>query len=318
MGIRRDFLYIGDVGDNTVKRFNAVTGEFHGNFVTSGSGGLNGPNGLIFNHLGNLLVSNPKVDQPESGNVLKYNGKTGAFLSELVTSVQEGASFTPRGIILTNNNILFVADLLGPSSDEGFQPGEVRSYNGTTGEFLGSLDHSGFNGPFFPRSLVIGPDGLLYVSVRNIPDPLNGWVLRFDPETMELIDVFITSNNVNNLQRPEGLVFGSDGNLYITSFRADENDTDKILVFEGKTGAFIKKVDLDVVGEPRAFAQAILFGPGGKLFVPITGDGPDTGSVRRYDVESGSFDVFVPSGILGAPFYLTFGKTDSATLNYEE
>jgi hypothetical protein len=49
--------------------------------------------------------------------------------------------------------------------------------------------------------------------------------------------------------------------------------------------------DLDRVGQPRAFAQALLFGPDGKLFVPITGNGPDTGEVRRYDVSTGSFDV---------------------------
>ena len=44
-----------------------------------------------------------------------------------------------------------------------------------------------------------------------------------------------------------------------------------------------------------AFGQALLFGPGGKLFLPVTGNGPDTGSVRRYDVGTKAFDVFVPS-----------------------
>ena len=316
MGIRRDSLYIGDQSDDTVKRFDAVTGRFIGTFVTSGSGGLHGPQGLIFNHVGNLLVSNQNVDLPQNGNVLKYNGETGAFLSELVSSIQVGASFAPHGIVLSNSNVLFVADLQSASSNEEPQPGELRAYNGAIGDFLGTLNHSGFNGPFFPRSVVIGPDGLLYVSVFNPFDPLNGFVLRFDPETREFVDVFIESNSVNNLHRPEGLVFGPDGNLYITSFRADAEDTDKILVFEGKTGTFIKKIDLDEVGGPRAFAQAILFGPEGKLFVPITGNGPDTGSVRRYDVESGSFDVFVPPGILGSPFYLTFGNTDPGTLAY--
>ena len=318
MGIRKDFLYIGDVSDNTVKRFNAFTGKFLGNFVTSGSGGLLGPQGLIFRDDGNLLVSNQNVGLPQNGNMLTYNRQTGAFLDELVSSDQEGAPFAPRGIVLSNNNILYVADLESPSSNEVSEPGELRSYNGSTGDFLGIFNHSGFNGEFFPRGVVIGPDHLLYVSVFNEFDLLDGWVLRFDPETMELVDIFIESDDVNNLHRPEGLVFGPDGNLYITSFRADANDTDKILVFNGTTGALIKKIDLYEVGEPRAFAQVILFGPEGKLFVPITGGGPDTGSVRRYDIGSGSFDVFVPSGISGVPFYLTFGNTDPATLNYQE
>ncbi|MEH7176413.1 Vgb family protein [Neobacillus vireti] len=317
MGIRRDFLYVGDVSDSSVVRFNAITGQVIDSFVTSFSGGLNGPRGIIFNHTGNLLVSNQNVEQPQNGNILEYNGQTGAFLRALVSSVQNGAPFAPRGIVLSSNNILYVADLQSPSVDpDQPEPGELRAYDGTTGAFLGLSDHSCFEGTFFPRSVVIGPDNLLYVSVFNPFNPLDGWVLRFDPGTMEFIDVFVESNAINNLHRPEGLVFGPDGNLYVTSFRADENDTDKILIFDGESGAFLDKIDLDVVGQPRAFAMAILFGPDGKLFVPISGGGPDTGSVRRYDVQSKTFDVFaqVP---LAQFWYLTFDKTDPGTLAYQ-
>ena len=141
-----------------------------------------------------------------------------------------------------------------------------------------------------------------------------------------MINKFVTSDSNNDLQRPEGLVFGPNGNLYVTSFRSNPNKhaTDKILVFNGD-GEFLEDetINLDNVGigQPRAFAQAILFGPNEKLFVPITGNGPDTGSVRRYN-EDKTFDVFVPSdfanGPLGSPWYLTFGKTDPATLAYED
>ena len=86
MGIRRDFLHIGDTSDDTVKRFDAVTGRFLGTFVTSGSGGLNGPRGIIFDHIGNLLASNQNVEQPQNGNVLKYSGETGAFLTTISSS----------------------------------------------------------------------------------------------------------------------------------------------------------------------------------------------------------------------------------------
>jgi hypothetical protein len=103
------------------------------------------------------------------------------------------------------------------------------------------------------------------------------------------------------------------------------SDNDKILIFQGPAGlspgAFVGQIDLDQVGQPRAFAQALLFGPGGYLFVPISGNGPDTGAVRRYDVSTKQFTDFVPAsasgGPLGAPWYLTFGKTDPATLVYE-
>jgi DNA-binding beta-propeller fold protein YncE len=197
--------------------------------------------------------------------------------------------------------------------------------------FQGNLEHPP-TGEFFPRSVVIGPDGLLYVSVRNNPNTaegqLGGRVVRYNPKTKDFIDVFIEGNSIPNFNRPEGLVFGPDGNLYITSFRRDPNDTDKILIFDSK-GRFLDKIDLYAVGQPRAFAQAILFGPNDKLFVPITGPGPavtgtplgpDTGSVRRYNVKNKTFDVFVRPALLGGPlsepWYLTFGKTDPATLAY--
>ena len=323
-----DFLYIGDSFDDTVKTFDPKTGKFLGTFVAPNSGNLHGPRGLIFNHEGNLLVSNQKVGQPENGDVLKFNGQTGAFLGELVRSAEPGAPLAPRGIVLSKHNVLFVADV-GDFFDNVDVPGEVRKYNGTTGAFLGNLNHSGFS-PFHPRGLVFGPDGLLYVSVIDFSDPNKGWVLRFDLESGGF-DVFIVSNNKNNLHRPEGLVFGPDGNLYVTSFKNldDPNDTDKILIFDGDTGKFLDKIDLYAPGKPRAFAQALLFGPDGKLFVPITGPfdnatgaptGEFTGSVRHYNVHTKKFKEIVPpykkGGPLGVPWYLTFGKTNPKTLAY--
>jgi hypothetical protein len=41
--------------------------------------------------------------------------------------------------------------------------------------------------------------------------------------------------------------------------------------------------------------------------------------VRRYDVATRAYDVFVPAGgPLGQSWYLTFGQTDPSTLNYVE
>src|SRR5262249_35597382 len=74
-----DTLYIGDGNDNTVKRFDASTGAYEGTFVTSGSGGLLGPRGLIFGERHNLLVLNQNVFTTGiGGELLRYDSQTGA------------------------------------------------------------------------------------------------------------------------------------------------------------------------------------------------------------------------------------------------
>lgn len=313
-----DSLYIGDAKDDTVRRFDVPSGDFGDVFVTQGSGGLHGPLGLLFDHVGNLLVVNQNVNLDKPGEILRYDGKSGKFLGALVPSTDPNAPFAPRGIVLGSDNVLYVADLI--ASDEE-SPGRVARYDASTGAFLGNLDTTGFTGQFHPRGLVFGPDGVLYVAVRNIPSGLGGAVLRFDPASGKLLNVFVASDSTNDLNRPEGLVFGLDGNLYITSFRSGPSDTDKILVFNGTTGAYLGKIDLAqsvASGGRRAFAQAIFFGPGGLLYVPITGGDPQTtGEVRRYDVTTGQFDIFAPSAHLGSPWYLSFGKTNPATLAYD-
>ena len=327
-----DLLYIGDGFDNTVKTFDPETGRFLGTFVPKGNQGLNGPRGLIFDRGGNLLVSNQNVDQPpapsENGDVLKYNGQTGQFIEQLVKRNPNGP-FAPQGIVLSKQNVLFVADRGNFDFDTGIEiPGVVKMYDSYTGAFLGNLDHSGFSPPFHPRGLVFGPDGLLYVTSLDFKALNKGWVLRFNTKTKKLHDVFISNDDIPDLRRPAGLVFGPDRNLYVTSYREDANDTDKILVVNRHTRKLLDKIDLYAVGQPRAFPETILFGPKGKLFVPITGAlDPDTGdpidltgSVRRYNVRSKKFKEIVPpykdGGPLGVPLYLTFGNTDPATLAY--
>jgi DNA-binding beta-propeller fold protein YncE len=332
-----DSLYVADGSDNTVKRFHADTGAFQGEFVKKGNSPIKGPRGLIFNAEGDLLVSNQNVGANKSGEILKHIGVTGEFLVALVPHNDPNAPFAPLGIVL-RNNVLFVSDLQGKGND--VPPGRLLAYTGG-GVFLADLTPdpvTEFPGAFstdefHPRGVVLGPDGLLYVSVVHDLDPkstnfnpanvLAGWILRFDPTNNgSFVDVFASDEGAGcaaHLHRPEGLVFGPDGRLYVTAFRANSSDTDKVLIFDG-TGSCVDQIDLDQVGQPRAFAQAILFGPEGFLFVPINGNGPDTGAVRRYNVADKTFVNFVlpaaQGGPLGQPWYLTFGETDPGTLEY--
>ena len=318
-----DILYVGDSGDNSVKKFDATTGAYLGTLVPPGGGGLDGPRGMIFQNPGKLLVVNQNVDQSFNGAILRYNSRTGAPEKDVVSSSDPNGTFAPRGMVL-RDGVVYVADVEGATTPGG----QVEEFDLHSGRLLGTLTPAHFSGQFNPRGVVFGPDGGLYVSAFDTTNPLVGYVFRFDVETGA--STIVAANNgdgidqpgeTRDLHRPEGLVFGPDGALYVTSFRANAADTDKVLVFNASSGALKDEINLDQAGQPRAFGQAIEFGPDGKLFVPISGTGPDTGSIRRYDVATHAFTVFVaPSaqgGPLGSPWYVTFGQTDPATLSYD-
>lgn len=325
-------LYIGDVGDDTVKAFDGKTGEFLGDLVTAGSGGLSGPMGLIFKG-GKLLLANQNFGF-DNGEVLLYQRRSGDFVDALVASTDPDAPYAPRGIVRSPyGNQLYVADV-GTQGDDCSSEGRVARYRLSNGNYLGDFDREGFEAPFHPRGLVMGPDGLLYVSSIGCPippdplfDPLAGYVLRFDPRTGAFVDVFASTATVPDLHRPEGLVFDERGNLWVTSFRADADDNDKILELSGpdqRNPGTLKRVlplaDPVNQGGARAFAQAILFGPRGDLYIPITGGDPTTaGEVRRCRTRDLSCKVLVPAdGTLLAPFYLSFEHTDPSTLEYDD
>jgi hypothetical protein len=333
-----DILYVSDsaqpplsADNSAVKRFNANTGQPVGGGNSAGvffapvglgvpgSGGLYGPRGL-FAESNSLFVVNQNQDLPKAGEILRYRRNDGVFETALVPSTNPDAPFAPRGMV-SWRGVIYVADF-NPDAPSG----RLLAFDKKTGKFLREFSPpNGFAYTFHPRGLVIGPNGLLYVS--NFPDLVTqngGQVLVFDPETLDFVGAFIVDpGGTGSLNRPEGLVFGPDGNLYITSFRnfADpEKDTDSIRIYDGHTGAFKGKIDLYAIGQPRAPAQALLFGPDGKLFVPITGNDLTTlGQVRRYDVATKTFNLLVPAGGgLVGPTYLTFGKTDPGTLAYDE
>ncbi len=312
-GDDKDFLYIGDAGDNTVKRFDAQTGAFIDVFVTSDSSGMQpgepiiGPRGIIFalpeGRLANfvergkhfhreLWLANQNANQAQNGAILRYDGFNGAFIAPLVNFTPlEKAPVAPRGIVL--GNYLFVASTEGEDQSNG--NGKLWVYTRDGVPVIPGLE-APLAGPaskphFHPRAVVIGPDGMLYVSnapitptQANPHGDLGGQILRYNPRTLEFDKVFTSNEAFEDFNRPEGLVFGPDGNLYVTSFAdltgAHGDDTDKILVFAGphqrKPGTFLYQIDLDTTsnGLDRASAQALLFGPDGFLYVPITGPGP--------------------------------------------
>ena len=80
-------------------RYNGTTGAFVGAFVSTGSGGLDRPAGLIFGPDGNLYVSSQNNDA-----VLRYNGATGAFIDAFVPTGSGGLQ-SPIGLLFTPSSI---------------------------------------------------------------------------------------------------------------------------------------------------------------------------------------------------------------------
>jgi hypothetical protein len=337
---------------------------------------ISGPRGLVFSPTGRLVLVNQNVSSPcLPGEVDEFDahGFVATIIPATVGSVDCSGPITPfphgpfgpRGLVIRGHS-LWVSD---QTVDDGTSPGRVSQWKFEENKkpdkanFLGDLDASAYtNGPghpqYHPRGMVFGPDGKLYVSSFNVhfedghPNGVTGFggaILRFDAEHGKFLDVFVDGGpdvapgtpGTNqpckcDLNKPEGIAFGPDGNIYVpsranalTTDLPDVTDTDKILVFEGPhgkhPGKLLDSIDLDQPHQLQNWAQAAIFGPHGRLFVPIAGnnnanDGPFVGQVRSYDVHTKSFEEVVKPTSQGGPlttgWYLTFGRTDPATLAY--
>lgn len=308
-------LLVGDGRNDAVEGIDVTSGKFLGTFVHSSIDSeaykIAGPRGLIFTG-GVLLVANQDVNQPISGEILKFDALTGGFLGAFVPNSDPNAPFAPRGIVAGPDGSVFVADL---GNFDTLHPGQVEKF-AANGDFLGVLDTTGFGPGFYPRGVVFGPDGLLYVSVvgnLSAGDRGSGFIVRFDGQTGAYVDTFADSSS--GLHRPEGLSFGPDGNLYVTSFLFG-SDPDEILIF-APSGVLIGALPLYPAGALRVYAQTLLFGPGGDLFVPLN----NNGVVRRYSAAANfaSYTSLPTKGnALKQPWYMTFKATNPSTFAYQQ
>jgi WD40 repeat protein len=219
-------LYALDQGNNSVKSYDILTGNFVETLVSSDSTGLDSnvlvrPEGLIFDpETGDLYVSSLA-----GGGVQLYDGETGEFLQDIVTTNPEGGAFAAAGLIFDpEGQSLYIGSV--------FNDNRIVEFNTDTGElttFIGPDEAQPI--PSFP---IFGLDGNFLngtFSSDAIGFPPTD-IISYDPETGELIDVFVEPGN--NLSQASRLVLGPDNELYVTSFGSD-----RILRYDGDTGEFI-------------------------------------------------------------------------------
>ncbi len=144
-------ILVGNYNNDTVTKYNSA-GTFISTFVTSGSGGINGPDiGITVGPDGKLYV--PSYD---SNAIQRYNASTGAFIDTFVPAGVGGMS-QPRTILFRDNKVWV-------TSDNG---NKVLRY-GLDGSFIDTFVTAGSGGLFGATGMAFGEDGFLYVaSSRN-------------------------------------------------------------------------------------------------------------------------------------------------------
>jgi hypothetical protein len=329
------YLVINSYDNNELLRYDESTGAFVDQIDPKNKADLKEPVGLIFGPDHNLYVS----DRQFLGNpqVLKYDGTTGAFLSDFAN---ENLG-SPRGLLFGTDGDLYVAD--GGKNSNG--NATVDRYDGTMGAFLDYFVPLNSGGIAHPAPMVFGPDGNLYVGEVH-----SGSILRYygpssatpgapDPAPGQSGAIFVPPTS-GGLDAPQGTVFGPDGNLYVSSanFFTSSNGPSytglfppgAVLKFEGPSGpnpgAFLGTFIAGGYGG-LANPEGLLFGPGGNLYVASMVDDnglfiaeSGTSQVLRYDGTTGaSLGTFVTpdSGGLDGPMAMAFTETNPTTLNYD-
>src|SRR6266571_2819657 len=124
------------------------------------------------------------------------------------------------GLVIAASSLAYGTDW-SVSTDTG----TLQKYNSINGALLATIA-IGFS---YPQGIAFGPDGNVYVA-----DQFSRRVLKYDANTGGFLGIFIGSDDAlalsQGLSGPTGLIFGPDGNLYVSS-----SDFGDVLEYDGKT-----------------------------------------------------------------------------------
>jgi hypothetical protein len=183
----------------------------------------------------------------------------------------------PNGIIFTGgvSPVMLVANQF-PNTN---LPGDIAKYDPSNGNFLGFLvPQSDPNAPHAPRGIVLSPDhSVLYVadfteSISGAGGP--GKLLKYNANTGAFIASYSAQALLNGQYKdqfnPRGLVFGSNGLLYISVVDTHNPLTGYILTFNPSTSVFNILVRSDAANNYASGMhrpEGIVFDSSGNLWV---------------------------------------------------
>lgn len=241
-------VLVSSQGTHSVKRYDAETGRYLGDFVTPGSGGLAQTQEVLFGPDGHLYVTGFATPA-----ILKFDGFTGAFLE----SFSSGYSLNQATKMAYGpDGDLYVSQWAGRRT--------VVRFDGTTGQLVGEVTPPLTQ----PMQMAWSDDGTLHVvdfGSRDVmrfdetgqpldplvpPGPLRGPVnLWFEgPNDLLVVDWragivrrfdatdgTFEGNFVAGLSNAEGWDYGPDGRLYVADWAAHQ-----VNAYDSVTGAFIE------------------------------------------------------------------------------
>ncbi|GFE63182.1 PEP-CTERM sorting domain-containing protein [Litoreibacter roseus] len=289
-------LLIGNTETSSIVQIDTETSEVK-EFIAAGSGGLISPDDLTYGPDGNLYVSS---GTNTTGQILKYDGKTGAALG--VFAETPGLR-RPYGVAFGPDGYMYVSS---------FRSDEILRFDAETGDFFdvfaagdGTMD--GLNGP---NDLLFTEDGRLLVTTQGsvadasgeISFEFDSQVLAYDIET-GVGEVFVQQPSPS----PDsfgfvsflGLTIGPDDLLYTSDF------ANGIRVYDPFTGTLLDELDTNFTGTTPSgnFIGNLAFLEEDLFFVGFDLNNGDLGSLLL--ATDGAPDVFLTDALLQRPIGLT-------------